>query len=415
MIKKLRRKFIATILCMLSTILIIVLTLFLTFTKRSTVSQSLEALEYYAGRPSSEIVTDKTNSLFGSRSSEYSNYNIFILEYNTALNQIKVYGTDDDISDERKEYLISLFDATMEKSDGVGIVEQFNMRYRRTYQLAKIKIVYLDKTYEDYLIHDFTVRTAVIGVIGWLAFFGITIIIAHIALKPVERSWEQQQRLVADVSHELKTPVAVIRSNVDIISQSPDSTVASQGKWLGYIEAETERLSTLITNMLYLAKTEDERSKSAAFCLIDFSELCEETVLPFESICFEKGLSLEYTIQPGIFINGNADLLKQLVVIFMDNACKYSDPNKPIVFSLSEKQEHAVMSVTDYGKVILPEEAKHIFERFYRADAARSHSGYGLGLSIAKTIIDAHGAKVSLASGNESGTVFTCTFKQIKK
>ena len=72
------------------------------------------------------------------------------------------------------------------------------------------------------------------------------------------------------------------------------------------------------------------------------------------------------------------------------------------------------MSVTDYGKVIVPEEAKHIFERFYRADSARSHSGYGLGLSIAKTIIDAHGAKVSLASGNENGTVFTCTFKKDK-
>ena len=113
-------------------------------------------------------------------------------------------------------------------------------------------------------------------------------------------------------------------------------------------------------------------------------------------------------------------MLKQLVVIFMDNACKYSDPNKPVIFSLSEKQELAVMSVTDYGKVIVPEEAKHIFERFYRADSARSHSGYGLGLSIdnclcdGKTIIDAHGAKVSLASGNENGTVFTCTFKKDK-
>lgn len=399
---------------MLSAIFIVVLSLLFTFTKRSTVSQSLGALEYYAGRPSSEIVTDKTNSLFGSRSSEYSNYNIFILEYSTAFNQIKVYGTDDDISDERKVYLVGLFNATMEKPDGIGIVEQYNMRYRRTYQLGKIKIVYLDKTYEDCLMQDFTVRTAIIGGIGWLAFFGITLIIAHIALKPVERSWEQQQRLVADVSHELKTPVAVIRSNVDIISQNPDSTVSSQEKWLGYIKAETERLSTLITSMLFLAKTEDERSKSAAFSRIDFSELCEETVLPFESICFEKGLSLEYTIQPGIFINGNADLLKQLVVIFMDNACKYSDPNKPVIFTLSEKQELAVMSVTDYGKVIVPEEAKHIFERFYRADSARSHSGYGLGLSIAKTIIDAHGAKVSLASGNENGTVFTCTFKKDK-
>ena len=340
---------------------------------------------------------------------------IFILEYSTAFNQLRVYGTDEDISDERKEYLIELFDATMEESDGTGILGQYNMRYKRTYQLGKVKVVYLDKTYEDCLMRDFTVRMAIIGGLGWLAFFGITIIIAHIALKPVERSWEQQQQLVADVSHELKTPVAVIRSNVDIISQNPDSTVAEQEKWLGYIEAETERLSTLITNMLYLAKTEDERTKSAAFSRVDFSELCEETVLPFESICFEKGLSLEYAIQPGIFISGNADLLKQLVVIFMDNACKYSDPNKPVIFSLSEKQEHAVMSVTDYGKVIVPEEAKHIFERFYRADAARSHSGYGLGLSIAKTIIDAHGAKVSLASGTESGTVFTCTFKENKK
>lgn len=412
MIKKLRRKFVVTIFCMITAIFVVVLALIFVFTKKSTIDKSIDALEYYAMRSSDNLLNDKHNAIFGLSTSKYSNYNIFILEYNNVFNTINVFGIEDTLDSQKKEYIFSLFNDTMNKDDGTGVLEEYNLRYRRTYHLNTIKIVYLDKEYEDLIIRESVIRIAIMGILGWIAFFAITIIITEVVLKPVERSWRQQQQLVSDVSHELKTPVAVIRSNIDLISQNPEATIESQEKWLDYIRNETDRLTSLINNALYLAKT-DEEQKTAEFATVNLSELCEETILPFESYCFEKKLFLEYNIEPDISISGNSDLLKQLVVIFMDNACKYSDAGKSIIFSLLSAQGNAVLSVTNFGKVILPDEARHIFERFYRADEARSHSGYGLGLSIAKAIIDSHKGKISLQSGDVSGTTFTCTFKTI--
>lgn len=410
MIKKLRKKFLISIFCMITAIFVIVLALIVVLTKNAMIDKSIAALEYYAARSSDELLRDKNNVLFGKNTSEFANYNIFILEYNTVFNNINVFGVEDTLDSEKRDYIFSLLKDTLDRDDGMGIIEKYDLRYRRTHQLNTIKIVYLDKTYEDFIIHESIVRIIIMGALGWIAFFAITIIITEIVLKPVEKSWKQQQRLVSDVSHELKTPVAVIRSNIDLISQNPTSTVESQEKWLSYIRNETDRLTSLINNALYLAKT-DEDKKEIALEPLNLSELCEESVLPFESYCFENGLTLEYTIANDIIINGDPNLLKQLVVIFLDNACKYSDKGKRVIFSLSVDQSSAIMSITNFGKVILPDEAKHIFERFYRADEARSHSGYGLGLSIAKSIIDAHKGKISLQSGETDGTVFTCVFR----
>ena len=392
---------------MLSAIFIVVLSLLFTFTKRSTVSQSLGALEYYAGRPSSEIVTDKTNSLFGSRSSEYSNYNIFILEYSTAFNQIKVYGTDDDISDERKVYLVGLFNATMEKPDGIGIVEQYNMRYRRTYQLGKIKIVYLDKTYEDCLMQDFTVRTAIIGGIGWLAFFGITLIIAHIALKPVERSWEQQQRLVADVSHELKTPLTSIKGFTDMLASGMVVSQEDQKRFLTMISVEVDRLIDLINDILKLSELESVAIAQGEETS-DALDAANEVAAFLAPVAEKAGVALSVS---GEHVSAAIpyDRLKELLLNLMENGIKYNEPGGTVTASLEKENEMVRITVADTGIGIPEESCSRVFERFYRVDKgrARKNGGTGLGLAIVKHIVVLYGGRMALQSELGKGSTFT--------
>ncbi|MFT4004912.1 MAG: sensor histidine kinase [Lacrimispora sp.] len=132
-------------------------------------------------------------------------------------------------------------------------------------------------------------------------------------------------------------------------------------------------------------------------------------VLLFESVAFEHKVTLDNDIDPGITLEGCEAQLKQVVTILLDNACKYAGRNGSVSIGLKKSPHHAVLTVQNTGEPIPLEEQKHIFERFYRTDKSRvrKEGGYGLGLSIAKTIIDQHKGKITVASAAETGTIFT--------
>ena len=224
---------------------------------------------------------------------------------------------------------------------------------------------------------------------------------------------EQQQQLVADVSHELKTPVAVISANTDIVLSHPETTVSEQSKWLGYIKDETEHMNELITGILYLAKTDETRAniEKAPF---DLSNAVNAASLPFESVCFESGLRLVLNVEPGIVFTGNRDMMMRLVSTLLDNACKYSSEAGDVTVALYNAPEKIILAVNNKGDLITPEQAKHLFERFYRADESRTGrtESFGLGLSIARTITESHGGRIEVASSEQEGNTFICSFKR---
>ena len=191
-------------------------------------------------------------------------------------------------------------------------------------------------------------------------------------------------------------------------------TIYSQRKWINYIDSQTSRMSTLINEMLSLANLDANRKKQERIN-INLSKMLSETLLVFEVVIFEKGLILEEDIVDDIFINGEKDQIKKLISILMDNAIKYTNDNGKILVSLKSERNKAKLIIKNTGEGIKREHLEKIFERFYRVDDSRDRGtgGYGLGLSIAKAIVDDHKGKIYAESIINNETSFIVEFPLI--
>lgn len=229
--------------------------------------------------------------------------------------------------------------------------------------------------------------------------------IADAITKPVAESFDRQKQFIADASHELKTPLSVIIASADALESNP-----AEKKWLTNIKSESDRMSKLIADLLELAKTEEVNDKSE-FAVADLSKTVEMAALTFESVMFEKGVTLKDEIEEGIELYMNVYKIKQLLSILLDNAVQHSNPGGEVGVTLKKSSREIRLSVTNRGEGIPPGDEERIFERFYRADASRNRNEnrYGLGLAIAKNIAAAHDAQICAAS-DDGKTVFTVVF-----
>lgn len=225
------------------------------------------------------------------------------------------------------------------------------------------------------------------------------------AVKPVRQSFEKQRRFVGDASHELKTPLSVISTNMDVLVSE-----IGENKWTEYIQHEIARMSNLVKDLLYLAKSDDGKD-NYQMTEFDLSRCVMSVALPFESIIFDSGKSFNINIQENLFILGISQRIEQLVAILLDNALKYSNDGGEIRLELKSSGSKKMISVYNTGEGIPPEKQKAIFERFYRLDSSRNREtgGFGLGLSIAKNIVDLHKGKIQLNSEVGKFTEFVVT------
>lgn len=216
--------------------------------------------------------------------------------------------------------------------------------------------------------------------------FLVSFLLSHIIVMPVAGAFQKQRQFIADASHELKTPIAVIGANLDVLMpEMPDN------RWLNYIKSENERMGHLVKNLLYLAKNDADRIETQC-SKFDFSSAVTNAILPFESVIFEQQKRLEMDIQPGIEFVGDEHQIKQVAVILVDNAVKNSDENALIRVSAKVEKDRVVFKVYNTGHGIKKEDLKKIFLRFYRSDVSRARKtgGYGLGLPIAQAVAVAH-------------------------
>ena len=235
--------------------------------------------------------------------------------------------------------------------------------------------------------------------------FLISFLLSSFAVKPVKTAWEQQKQFVADASHELKTPLTVILANNNIMMSHRDSTVRDEKQWLESTEEEALHMKSLIDQMLFLAKS-DAGETNIEMSEVDFSEIVEGTSLNFEPVAFDKNVMIDSQIESGVTLNGNATQLNQLSHILIDNAVKYSAENSTVTIKLKKHGDNVEFSVNNLGSVISDEDLEHIFDRFYRAEKSRTTKGYGLGLSIAKKIVEGMNGKLTVQSNEEEGTTF---------
>ena len=258
---------------------------------------------------------------------------------------------------------------------------------------------------------------AVVEVAALAVFFVISLFFSRWALRPVARAWTQQRRFVADASHDLKTPLTVILANTSIALEHPERSVASQSQWLESTQHEAEAMQSLVGDLLALAKMDEEEAAAQsgaarpAFEEVDLSDVLEGEVLQFESVAFERGVKLESQVEPGIELRGNEQRLRRLAGTLIDNACKYVDDGGAVNVSLSRAGKQAKLEVRNTGAPISPEDLPHVFDRFYRADKARTGGagGHGLGLAIARAIAEEHGGTLTASSTQAEGTVFAAT------
>lgn len=268
------------------------------------------------------------------------------------------------------------------------------------------RVAFADRTDEIESLTSLLKISALVGFFGLLAFFGISLFLARWALRPLEKSWQQQLQFVADASHELKTPLTVILANMGIVLSHRAETVQSQAKWLEYTQAEASHMKELVGSLLFLAQADDAR-QAPTLSELNFSDTVWSSVLPFESVAFEQGKTLTSEIEKDVMLPGDEDRLRRLTAILLDNAIKYSGEGGAVTLRLQKEQEKAVLTVHNTGEQIPAEQIPHLFERFYRVDSSRTRAqgGYGLGLSIAQSIVQAHHGKISVQSGPK-GTTF---------
>ena len=257
------------------------------------------------------------------------------------------------------------------------------------------KIAFIERSQYDTMLFELLKTFIVIGCISLIVLLLISIYLTNKSIIPIKETFEKQKQFIADASHELKTPLAIIKTNTSLILSQPDDTIKNQSKWINYINSQTDRMSVLINEMLSLAKM-DTAENQLPLSHINLSKIVESMLLMFDAIIYENNINLETNISKDLFVNGDKESLKKLFSIIMDNAIKHTNKQGTITVSLFTYKNKIKMIIRNTGEGIAPENLERVFERFYRVDNSRDREtgGYGLGLSIASSIVKQHNGKI---------------------
>ena len=232
--------------------------------------------------------------------------------------------------------------------------------------------------------------------------------LANRALIPTRRAFERQRRFVADASHELRTPLTLIRGNAELIRRHRGQTIEENAHLVDGIVDEAEYLSDMVTSLLTLEQSDGGRLALREDA-VDLSDLVRQVFGDTQPLAVTRELTLECATPPfAVTAQGDRERLRQVLLALMDNALKYTPPAGRIELRLDFEDDTASIVVSDTGLGIQPEHLPHVFDRFYRVDAARREpGGSGLGLSIAKALVEAHGGSITLESPDGGGVKAT--------
>ncbi len=258
----------------------------------------------------------------------------------------------------------------------------------------------------DQLIIIMTVGISIGSILAVIAGY----FLAGRALIPIQRSWEAQQQFVSDASHELRTPLAVIQSRADVLFQKPEATIRERALDISVISKETRRLSKLVTNLLTLARS-DSNQVEIAKTQFALEEVIHDVVNQYVDIADFQGKKIYATVKNKISFIGDKERIHQLLVILVDNSMKFTLEGGEIQLLAMEKANTVIIQVKDSGIGIPKEEISKVFNRFYQVEQSRTNrEGAGLGLSIAKWIVEKHNGAIKVDSTLEKGTTFEMSF-----
>jgi signal transduction histidine kinase len=231
--------------------------------------------------------------------------------------------------------------------------------------------------------------------------------LANRALIPIRQAFARQRKFTADASHELRTPLALIRANAEMLCRHGEGLREGDAELVGEIIRETDHLNRLVSDLLTLARADSE-SAEINTKPVDLRALVSDVHEDLQRIAESRGIESQAVVNGPVTVEGDETRLRQLLLILLDNALKYTDPGGKVDISLDRVDGRARLAVSDTGVGIPPQDLPHIFDRFYRVDRAREHEsgGTGLGLAIAKWIAQAHHGSIKVQSEVGRGTRF---------
>lgn len=409
MLKLLKRKFIIFVTGLVSLVLLGVVASSLWSSYLSVQSSIDSVLEEGLETPLTEAPSG--------RSRNQSNSGLFVVTVETSSSGIVLATSNASLSTKLHD-LDQIIAESLDVEKGRGYASDLGIAWKsRKLQSGNVLITMVNAgdLYQSW--ERQSIRSIASFIIALAAVAIISVYLADWATAPIEEAFQKQQRFVGDASHELKTPLAVILANGEILMKSHELS-AKDRRWVKSISDEAEHMKSLVGELLQLARTDEGLVDSSSFAFrmesIDFSDMVGSASLEFDALAFERNCTIETELQEGVLVNGDREWVDRLVKILMDNACKYAYDGSQITVRLAfEKRKYARLSITNRGEPIAPEDLKHIFDRFYRSDNSRSRTdspgGFGLGLAIARGIAEAHGGTISATSTTEEGTTFSVT------
>ena len=395
MIRKLRVKFVCVIMSIVMLMLGTILGIVIHFTGRSMQMQSFTMMRTVAAAPMRQGNW--------ARPPDDIRLPFFTVQISARGEVVSVTGSYFDGTD--PEYVRGIVTAALESEQKTGELKDYRLRFLKERTPMGHTLVFSDTTAETATLKNMLSLCVLIFFLTMGIFLGISILLSNWVIRPVAEAWDQQRQFVADASHELKTPLSVIMANAELLGNE-DTPEADRRRFSKNILTMTYQMRSLVENLLEMARV-DNGTLKMHFTSLDFSQLVSDAALSVRLLYEEQGLQLQCTVPEELSLQGSEQHLYQVLDVLLDNALKYSSVGGCVRVQLKRIGHSCLLSVSNTGAPIAKEDLKNIFKRFYRADKARSLNGsYGLGLSIAQSVVEAHRGRIWAESDKGSNTFF---------
>ncbi len=409
MIKRLRRKFIAIAMVSVIAVLAVIMTAINIANFISIDSNAQERIEILSenGGKFEEKPFQRENRFRDKNLSPEmpfeTRYFTVTLDSNANATEINTGKIAAVSSSAAEAYARKLYEENRES----GFIE--NYKYACINKDGNVMYIFLDVGRELDTFYSFLTASIVISLAGSMLVFIMVLIFSSIAVRPVAQSYDKQKRFITDASHEIKTPLAIIDANAEVIEM-----IDGENEWTQSIRKQIKRLTALTEKLVYLSRMDEDGYKMQMESF-DISQTAEDMTELFKTSSKARGITLKAETEEGLNYYGNEASIRQLISIMLDNALKYTDENGVIEVKLKAAGKNRILTFYNTVEEIEKGKLDFLFERFYRLDKSRNSEtgGHGIGLSVAKAIAEAHGGKISAESTDGKSILFTVALKNI--
>ena len=284
---------------------------------------------------------------------------------------------------------IDLANTALTNSSTLGFIENFRYQIHSDNLFTRITFLDCGRKLDSY--YNFLIASISISLCGFLIVFAFIVFFSNRIIRPISESYEKQKRFITDASHEIKTPLTIIHADTDVLEME-----LGENEWLCDIKKQINQLTNLTNDLVLLSRMEESEHTLPSIDF-PFSEVATEIAISFQNLAQSRGKELCCAIPPMLTLCGNEKSIRQLISILLDNAIKYSPANGNISLRIEEQTNSITILVSNTtNQPIQKEQLKFLFDRFYRMDSSRNSNtgGHGVGLSIAKAIVEAHHGKI---------------------